>query len=255
MSRFVFTLVVLAVATITLLPAATGAPPASKQEVTVVNTPAQAVPVAVQGTVPVAATQAGSWAVDVLGTPTFKLAADGNTVKAQQAGTWTVGIDGTPTVTIAGTPTVGISPSANTVQLAPPASPIPVASDEFAGKTPVQVFKHYEPLGFDLFTTLYTVPAGKRLVIEYVTINTDIPINSGAFAFITTQVGSTTARFYVPTSFQSLFNGGTTAIFEGQQITRLYADAGTAVGYEVHRSTGAGPAENEISFSGYLVDA
>src|SRR5207253_626289 len=125
-------------AAIALTPAAAAPPAASDKDVRVVNTPAEPVPVAVQGT-----------------------------------------------------PTVGISASANTVRIAPPAAPLPVQESEFAGRQPVQVFKHVEPLGFDLTQPIYTVPAGKRLVIEDVSAYLVIPIGTGAFAYLDTTVGGT----------------------------------------------------------------
>ncbi len=158
-------------------------------------------------------------------------------------------------VGVVGTPTVGLSPSANTVNIAMPTSPLPVQVTEVAPRQPVQVFKHVEPLPFDLEQPIYTVPAGKRLVVEYVSTYMVIPVGSGAFANITTEVGGTTARHYLPMTEQTTYDAGTTEVSVGQQLTRLYADPGTTVVYEVHRNTGSLNTETEISFSGYLVDA
>lgn len=96
-------------------PTSTGSAP-----VTVLNTTSNPVPTSVQGTTTISgnvnvsntptvnAQQNGLWSVGILGTPTFGLSPSANAVQAQQNGAWSVGISGTPTF--------GISQSANTIQ-------------------------------------------------------------------------------------------------------------------------------------------
>jgi len=96
-------------------PTSTGTAP-----VTVLNTTSNPVPTSPQGTTTISgnvnvsntptvnAQQNGLWSVGILGTPTFGLSPSANAVQAQQNGPWSVGISGTPTF--------GISQSANTIQ-------------------------------------------------------------------------------------------------------------------------------------------
>jgi hypothetical protein len=103
--------------------------------VTVVNTPADPVPV----------TGSISGSVNILNTPT---------VNARQNGAWNVGI--------VGTPTVGLSPSANTVKI-DPSSPLPVNSGANQPFQSLRVFQlaNGEREGFSSFNG----PIGKQLVI------------------------------------------------------------------------------------------
>ena len=57
----------------------------------------------------VSSQQAGAWNVGINGTPTVGLSASANAVQAQQSGIWNVGITGTPTVSLSGLSTVKVS--------------------------------------------------------------------------------------------------------------------------------------------------
>src|SRR5439155_26086314 len=94
------------------------APTTQTQNVKVVNTSSEPVPVQGTATVngTVQAAQSGGWNVGINGTPNVNVA---NTaaVNAQQSGTWEVGITGTPNINVANMPTVAFDPASNTVKV------------------------------------------------------------------------------------------------------------------------------------------
>jgi len=114
----------------------------------------------------------------------------------------------------------------------------------------------------------YTVPAGKRLVIEYVSMSTCTLIGGSAQLSITTTVGGGSATHFVntappatgpgTTAFACNFPGASSTTAVGQQV-RLYADAGTIVFVEGDRANNSigqisGVESFAFSISGYLVD-
>ena len=104
---------------------------------------AQAVPVQVQGTATIAGNvsiantpsvtlansptvnsqQAGAWNVGISGTPTVGLSSSANGVQAQQSGIWNVGITGIPTVALSSGNTTNIFDQLQTVVPFSPSSP------------------------------------------------------------------------------------------------------------------------------------
>jgi hypothetical protein len=111
-----------------------------------------------------------------------------------------------------------------------PQAPAPTRQSDLAAFQPVQRTGNV-PAGVSE-VALYTVPAGKRLVIEYV---------EGEVGWKTTVGGVTVA--YFPTA---------PAGAEGQLI-RIYADPGTRV-FAVRRATSRLGTYPLGRFSGYLVD-
>jgi hypothetical protein len=97
-------------------------------------------------------------------------------------------------------------------------------------------------------TNSFTVPSGKRLVIEYVSASGVVPSGSSLIYSVTT--GS--VQHWIPVtqqaadSYQVLFIAG--------QQTRLYAEPGTTVIVGVLRAGIGGTASANISISGSLVD-
>lgn len=146
---------------------------------------------------------------------------------------------------------LGLALAPPEAQAKPVKKPKPVT---LVAETPVQVSEHFEPVNFDLTISVFTVPDGKRLVIEFASLSLVVPTGTSGFAFLTTTVGTETAKHFLPTSVQTTFNGGTSEIRTGALATRLYADPGTSVAFELHRNNSA-DGEADISFSGYLVDA
>ena len=114
-------------------------------------------------------------------------------------------------------------------------------------------------------TTIYTVPAGKRLVIEYASLNAFciLPGESVVLSIFTSTGGGASVA-HVANIAPPAPGPGTTAIgcnapaassltSVGQQV-RLYADAGTVVQVEPDRNSNSGAANVAITISGYLVD-
>jgi hypothetical protein len=104
------------------------------------------------------------------------------------------------------------------------------------------------------FITITTVPAGKRLVIEFVSVDVfnfaGSPVHS---VYITTTTAGVTTyhRFVLFGQGLDAFGNGVSAA--AQQV-RLYADPGTTVSGSLTRSGSVGTAEAGFHISGYFVD-
>lgn len=196
---------------------ASHAAPADKY-VTVVNTPSNPVPVV------------GN--VSLTNTPT---------VQAQQLGQWNVSLSGTPTVQVGNAPN----------------SPLPVRDVDNPARQPFQ--GELDPLvtvGSFTASDSLSVPAGKRLVIEFAsaTINT----TSGTKMWVriqTTTNNSTNAHTLVP-ELQGAFAAGGSDFFVAAQPLKIYADPGTQVTFIVNvlggvANTNSGAA---VVMSGYFVN-
>jgi hypothetical protein len=105
---------------------------------------------------------------------------------------------------------------------------------------------------------LYTVPSGKRLVVETVSYNVSIPpgqsLGSILFGLNTAlpyfQLGS--PNLYA-VSTNPYFNGATNA-YTASQPLRIYLDEGQAFVAGGSVNGGGNNYEQDFSFSGYLVD-
>ncbi len=96
-------------------------------------------------------------------------------------------------------------------------------------------------------TATYTVPAGKRLVIEYYSAQlTQFPVGGSGCVSLSTTVGGRTGTYKVvpPIASTVPYN----------QLTRIYADPGTFVRAAVVQSSG-GSCGASIVLSGHLVNA
>ena len=104
----------------------------------------------------------------------------------------------------------------------------------------------------------YTVPAGKRLVIEYVSVTATIGAGEKVRAFVRGGNGFTEAIHPIVMNYQVTVSSND--VFVGSQPLKLYAEPGTSVVVLVSRrdaaNTGAvSPnAGLESSITGYLVD-
>jgi hypothetical protein len=237
MKRFARALVVmLAVvtlgSTIALLPQknAVGAERAERraEPVTVVNTP-----LPITGNVNANVTNA-SLPVSVLNTP----------LSTTVTNTPSVTITGTPAVAIAGTPTVQLTgdPAAGAAIQAQSTCPSPCSPTPFAD------------------VTLFTVPAGKRLVIEHISGFVQLPSGAQAIYSIKTAVdasylgGVQFSEAHLDHLLGPVTQAG--SVFSVSNSLRLYADAGTAVVFHVAVETAGGSVTYVLaSLSGYLVDA
>jgi len=137
-----------------------------------------------------------------------------------------VQIVGTPTVTVSGTTTVS-----------DPSEP---------GKQPFQWTLSPNSGSSTFSSDQFTVPAGKELVIDYISAQlTQYPAGGYAYMYLTTTGGGNSAFYKVipPSSTTVPFN----------QNLKIYADPGTVVTAQVTQSSGSSSGGNLI-VSGHLVN-
>jgi hypothetical protein len=112
------------------------------------------------------------------------------------------------------------------------------------------------PLGGRNNTSSFTVPGGKRLVIEYVSASGNVPFGQNLlFALKTCVNDSCAVHFLVPSRFT--FARVTTPdgeLIRTRQWMRVYADGGTEVMVSARRSGNWGGGSATLSISGYLVE-
>ena len=194
------------------------------KDVKVINTPAEAVPVAVQGTT----TVAGS--VNVANTPT---------VNAKQSGAWNVGITGTPTVEVgndAGNPVLMRDVDRPTAQPFQYEAVVTIEDGLQGGNASIPI------------------PSGKLLVIENVSAFGTASASQRIQTFsINTHVApdNTLRPHYL--QFTPRDTGFSSYEYTVSQQVRVYADTPGAAAY-VFRATSSGTATFRFVVSGYFVN-
>jgi hypothetical protein len=178
---------------------------------------------------------AGSAPVTVVNTPlpvTLSGSVSG-TVQAEQSGPWSV--------------TVGNAAG----------SPVLVRDVDRESPEPFQMNIHLTINAGDLFDgEAFSVPAGKRLVIECVTARTDVFPGQETEVFVTTTVGGQPVSHVVPGAIQKLdFAPGQYDETVSAQLVRFYADAGSTVGVGMRRNLSTNDAGGNVTISGYLLPA
>jgi len=114
-------------------------------------------------------------------------------------------------------------------------------------RQPFQRQLGFEVTEFGGFSS-FTVPAGKRLVIEYVSASGVVPSgDSMQYLVVTGEVQN-----FIPVAQQASAPGVVFCV-AGLQ-TRLYAEPGTSVTLGALRTGSTGTSSANISISGYLVD-
>ena len=167
--------------------------------------------------------------VPVIGTVTGQVT---GSVSATQSGTWNVGITGTPTVAISGS--------------------VMTHSEERPADTAVQF-----ELELDCDSESYTVPAGNRLVLEFVSTSA-VSLAGGSdpalvLAIITRLNGQLNAH-YLTLDKQVVDNGGHPfSVLSSFKPLIAYADEGTEVCYRRNFLVGGPITLSSVNFSGYLV--
>jgi hypothetical protein len=160
------------------------------------------------------------------------------------SGTPSVNVANTPNVNVANTPNVNVTNTVTTIDAANP------ASQPFQ-RAEVVSWNNPNLIGGD---ATFTVPAGKRLVIEVVSYSLFLPTGTRpTLNFIdvsTANSNQSPVSYYVPVSLQG--NNGTEDVFTGNSLTRLYADPGSTVDVAVRSNSTSGLAS--VSVSGYLVN-
>lgn len=98
----------------------------------------------------------------------------------------------------------------------------------------------------------FSVPAGKRLVIEYVSLLSVVPTGQKLRVKIDAFAGGHGSH-QLTLSGEGSFQGGRDD-YKASHLTRIYADPGTDVFIRVARNSTSGIAGINASVSGYLVD-
>ena len=182
-------------------------------------------------------------------------------VSAQQSGTWNVGINGTPTVTVSNFPAttnVGIDSQANTVKI-DTTNPLPVRDVDNPALQPFQ--QEFDNLfianGSYGVQQTFPVPAGKRLIMEEVSLQCGVPIGDVPWVAIFADIHSPNGLVGTQINLQfpklrSLANGDT---FASTVPVIAYADGGTDVIVTLGNQSGNGTAGVcSISIVGHFVD-
>lgn len=208
---------------------ATFAPPAGTQDVKVTNTAANPVPTMSMG---------GTVAVSTIPPVTV-------------SGTPNVNVANTPNVNLANGATVKVNNSSN--------SPIPVTVVTGGGSARQFISKmtnaYLEPGFGNNYTQMYTVPAGKRLLIKDLHVHGETPVGQTIIGIEFSDQGNGHYwQFAVPTSYQGTFSGTTSNTGMATNCTlELYE--GDVLQVSCTRSATTGTAGYWVGFTGYLEDA
>jgi hypothetical protein len=97
---------------------------------------------------------------------------------------------------------------------------------------------------------LYNVPAGKQLVIEFVTMVCSLPPGQRVYMAISTDQTS----FRLVNTYQGTDIWGYGPHYIASQMVRIYATAGQPIKAYVSRDTSSGSVTCAVSFSGYIED-
>jgi hypothetical protein len=187
-------------------------------QVLVVNSPNQPIPIASLGTTNVAGTVAVSTMPNITGT-------------------------------------MSIDPQNNSVHIVNP-TPIGVSTD-IAQRAinldcPVLVF----PPASEATVTCSTVPAGKRLVIEYVGASATLPTGESPLFSVKSTANATTNEYPIGSFTTTFLSSSGSNFWQADHVVKIYGDQGTniVVHFASVGSTGEG-ALGSIKLSGYLADS
>jgi len=165
-------------------------------------------------------------------------------VTAQQSGTWNVGINGTPTV--------GIDGANNTVKI-DGGVPVPVRDVDNPARQPFQAnFQIFLADGNFYGFQDISIPANKRLVIEFFSATADVAQGDFPEIDVRTVTGNVISGHFITSSRQGTINNFDQYVV-GQTV-RLYADPGTQVKIDFSRTMSQGIALFGGTISGYFVD-
>jgi hypothetical protein len=155
----------------------------------------------------------GTANVNVTGSPT---------VHAAQQGAWNVGLTGTPTVTVA------------TPDLIQRLGFIHIDAGDDTG-----------------LASLFTVPAGKRLIIVYV--NAEVDTAPGAHVLLRLDSPQFAIDHFLTLTDQGVLNG--VQRFVGGEVVNYFYRPGDEVFGDLLRGPNTNAANAQVGFTGYLVDA
>jgi hypothetical protein len=143
---------------------------------------------------------------------------------------------------------LAVAPLLASAATAPP--PKAVVTAGYADLTPFSKriqFQCKGTYGFDTFT----VPAGQRLVIDYIAADVAIYQSGSALLYVNTTVNGEFSQISLPLTMQGPTDGSIYYRFLAHERLALYADAGTQVSAEVENSVGF--CYGGVQFSGHLV--
>lgn len=132
------------------------------------------------------------------------------------------------------------------------ASAAPNSTPSLVQFVPSAPFGDTESGGFGQPSTI-TVPAGKHLIIETLSINVDVnPAGSDIEALITYTSAGKTVNLFVPLTFSSRNTSNSFDTYIATEAVRLYADPGTSVTLSTSSQTGS-QGTTFLTLSGYLI--
>jgi hypothetical protein len=119
-----------------------------------------------------------------------------------------------------------------------------------------EAFADINPGAYDQVVSFTNVPAGKRLVVEHVSVRAELPPGQTARAAIAVSLNGTAANHYLVMVGQGTVIGSPTnrAVFIASQEMRLYVNPGTGPRVTVERDNANEVGNASASISGYLVD-
>jgi hypothetical protein len=167
-----------------------------------------------------------------------------NPVPTQAVGTTSVAGN----VSVVNQPTVKIGNNA--------ATPVLVRDLDNPARHPFQFYATFSKTGGNFLTdNQIAVPAGKRLVIETVTVQAYVPAGQKLLAQINMVGGGTFAQHNILLTPQGGFDFNLLDYFAATESVRLYADQGSAVPFSLTRSSSdANLWGGSYTVSGYLID-
>jgi len=132
------------------------------------------------------------------------------------------------------------------------------ASAVSSNPSPVQIvpsapFGDTESGGFGQPSSI-TVPAGRHLIIETLSLQVDVnPSGSNIEAFVTYTSAGKSVTLFVPLTFTSTNTSNGFDTYVAMQAVRLYADPGTSVILSTSSPNGASAGTTFLTVSGYLI--
>ena len=133
-------------------------------------------------------------------------------------------------------------------------APVPVLDMDNGARQPFvsPISVHMAPFFSSVHTTVATVPAGERLVIETISmVGAELPTGEKFDVSITTTAAGATADYAVPMTMT--FSTGTVDVYNAFQSGHVYADPNTSIVVNTRRFASAGDANVSGTISGYLV--
>jgi hypothetical protein len=207
----------------------------STKDVVVVNGPSQPVPVS--GSIGVS----GTVNANVTNTPNVNVTA---LPAVQLAPGTSVGISGTPGVNVLNQPTVSLA-SGTVVGVTNTSALQPVVLNTLVPLSPGQAGNN---------ANAFTVPAGKRFVLEDISGSATLPTGQKLLDVALGVGGNPTTFVDAPITFRGTAATGVVDVFQFGRPARGYAEAGYTTFASVERDSGTGNGSVFVTVIGYLVN-